>query len=363
MSRCNAANERVKKDYFEYLGEAKRMSVRSIDAVAKAIARFEESTSWKDFRAFHIKQAKAFKTRLGEQASLRTGAALSLSTIYSTLQALKAFFIWLAGRPGFKSRISYADAEYFNMPEREARIARAPREKAVPTLEQIHHVLSVMPAGTDIELRDRALIAFAILTGARDGALASFRLKHVNLSSRSVLQDGKEVQTKFSKTFRTTFFPVGGGAEEIVRAWIVHLREKLMWGDDDPLFPATKVIVSSGRRFEAAGLERSGWSGAGPVRRIFRSAFEGAELPYFHPHSFRDTVAQLGERCCGSPEQFKAWSQNLGHEKVLTTFSSYGAVAPVRQAEIIAGLSAQVATSDQDLPKMLARAGLKLSPL
>ena len=36
-----------------------------------------------------------------------------------------------------------------------------------------------------------------------------------------------------------------------------------------------------------------------------------------------------------SPEEWKAWSQNLGHEQVLTTFSSYGTVQAERQAELI----------------------------
>jgi hypothetical protein len=35
-----------------------------------------------------------------------------------------------------------------------------------------------MPVETAIERRDRALIAFTILTGARDGAIASLKLKH-----------------------------------------------------------------------------------------------------------------------------------------------------------------------------------------
>ena len=46
-------------------------------------------------------------------------------------------------------------------------------------------------------------------------------------------------------------------------------------------------------------------------------------------------MAQLGERLCRTPEEFKAWSQNLGHEMVLTTFSSYGEVARDRQAKLI----------------------------
>jgi hypothetical protein len=42
---------------------------------------------------------------------------------------------------------------------------------------------------------------------------------------------------------------------------------------------------------------------------------------------------------CKSPEEFKARSQNLGHEKVLTTFLSYGEVACHRQGEILRGLA------------------------
>ncbi len=34
----------------------------------------------------------------------------------------------------------------------------------------------------------------------------------------------------------------------------------------------------------------------------------------------------------------KAWSQNLGHADVLTTFTSYGQVPTHRQGEIIRGL-------------------------
>jgi hypothetical protein len=58
-------------------------------------------------------------------------------------------------------------------------------------------------------------------------------------------------------------------------------------------------------------------------------------LAYFNPHSLRKTLARLGEQTCRTPEEFKAWSQNLGHEQVLTTFTSYGAVRGDRQGDII----------------------------
>ena len=43
-----------------------------------------------------------------------------------------------------------------------------------------------------------------------------------------------------------------------------------------------------------------------------------------------------------SVEAFKSWSQNLGHEAVLTTLYSYGTVALSRQAEIIKSLGEPV---------------------
>ena len=357
MTKHNARNTRIKREYFDYLKEAMRRDEASIDAVAKALSRFEQANGHKDFRKFQREQAKAFKRRLDKETNARTGKPLARATVHSTLSALRAFFIWLAGQPGYKSKIAFADADYFNLSEKDVRIAKAKRHKPVPTLEQVHHVLSTMPAATDIEKRNRALVAFAILTGARDGALASFKLKHVNLAGGVVDQDARDVCTKASKSFSTWFFPVGGDALEIFSGWCQHLRDELLWSEGDPLFPKTQVVRGAAGGFEADGLTRDHWSNAGPIRKIFREAFEAAGLPYFNPHSFRDTLVQLGERTCTTPETFKAWSQNLGHERVLTTFTSYGQVTPQRQAELIRDLGKPVASNDSEgLVRALAEA-------
>ena len=200
MTNHNPTNERIKRRYFAYLAEAQGHNEQTIDAVAKAIARFEAFTRYKDFKSFHIEQAKAFKRDLAERRGDRSGEPLSKATLYAALTALKRFFVWLAGQTGYKSRISYSDAEYFNLSAKETRIAKATRPARVPTLEQIRHVIHTMPATTDIEQRDRALIAFTILTGARDGAIASFKLRHIDLAEGKIDQDAREVQTKFSKS-------------------------------------------------------------------------------------------------------------------------------------------------------------------
>jgi integrase len=339
MKKHHPVNERIKRNYFVYLKEAKRHGEPMIDAVAKALSRFEAYTKYRDFKAFHLQQAVAFKRYLAEQKGKQSGEKLSKATLLATLTHLKRFFQWLAWQPGYKSRVQYADAEYFNLSDKDTRIATAKRQQKFPTMEQIKHVLSKMPGGNEIERRNRTLVAFTLLTGARDSAIASLKLKHVDLIAGCVNQDAREVKTKFSKTFSTFFFPVGEEVREIVTEWVSYLRNEKLWGNDEPLFPATRVGLGPDRQFTAAGLAWRHWSNASAIRKIFREAFASAGLPYFNPHSFRNTLVQLGQKVCQTPEQFKAWSQNLGHEKVLTTFLSYGEVTCQRQGEIIRNLA------------------------
>jgi integrase len=163
-------------------------------------------------------------------------------------------------------------------------------------------------------------------------------LKHVDVTGRLLRQDARDVRTKASKTMETWFFPAGEDFVAIVEEWVAFLRQERQWGLDDPLFPATKIAIGPSRRFEAVGLERACWGNVGPIRKVFKEAFTAAGLVYFNPHSLRRTLARLGQERCRTPEEFKAWSQNLGHEQVLTTLTSYGQVDRLRQRDIIQGL-------------------------
>ncbi|MEO5611727.1 MAG: site-specific integrase [Sphingomicrobium sp.] len=337
MTKHSPANEQIKRDYFAYLKEARGRDEATIDGVAKSLARFEESTKARDFKRFHRRQAVAFKAALANATNARTGERISKATMLSTLRDLRAFFFYLAHLPGLKSHIAYADADYFNLSDKDVAVARARREKRVPTLAQVNHVLSAMPAGTTLERRDRALIAFAALTGARAGALASFRLGHVNISDAYVDQDARTVRTKFAKTFRTDFMPVCGGALAIFTDWVTELERDHLWGRDDPLFPVTQMGPDENGGFTPVGILRSGWRTTQPINAVFRRAFERAGLPYFNPHSFRDMLVRHIMSLNLSVESMKAWSQNLGHADVLTTLTSYGQVPAHRQTELIRG--------------------------
>lgn len=355
MIKHNPDNERIKHKYFTFLKEAMRVSEHTVDGVAKAIARFEAYTKYKDFKTFKHEQATGFKRHLIEQKNQRKDTQLSKSTIHSTFAHLKRFFEWLARESGYKSRIQYSEAEYFNTSSKDLQVATARRVQKVPTLEQIRHVIAQMPCSTETEQRNRALIAFTLLTGARDSAIASAKLKHINLEENSFFQDARDVNTKFSKTFTTFFFPIGDEIKQIVVDWIHYLKAEKLYGNDDPLFPMNEIGLSEHQQFTVIGIKPENWSTATPIRSIFRRSFNLAGLPYFNPHSFRNTLVKFAQTRCKSPEEFKAWSQNLGHESVMTTLISYGTVAIDRQNEIISNFSAKK-SEIQDHTAELAKA-------
>lgn len=194
-----------------------------------------------------------------------------------------------------------------------------------------------MPSGTDIERRDKAVLALLALTAVRDGALVTLRLKHVDLVDRCLWQNAKEVDTKFGKSFRTYFQPGFSEAEGALEDWVNHQRETLLRGADDPLFPKTEMGLDEAGGFCAVGVARDHWKTAQPVRNLVKGAFEVAGIPPFGPHSFRHMHAREALRSGATVEEFWAVAQNLGHSSMLTTLRSYGQLPENRRKEIILG--------------------------
>lgn len=343
MPSYNPKNERIKRSYVQYLDAARGFSETSIDKALAAIARFEESTRWKGFEKFHIEQAAAFRRRLADQINAATGRPLAKGTISATLKAVRQFFRWLSLQDGYRRQIRTTDADYFSPSNRDDMIARSAEQRPSPSPEQVTHVLARMPAETPLQRRDRAILAFLILTGIRDGAAVGLKLRHVDLAERTIRQDARDIRTKFSKTMTTAFFPVGEDVEAIFVGWVRFLREDQLRSPDDPLFPATATGIGEHGGFVATGLSRAHWAGAGRMRKIVGDAFEAHGMPRYGPHSFRKTLARLGQQLCRTPEEFKAWSQNLGHEDPITTFRSYGQVPDDRQRELIRALTREPA--------------------
>jgi len=336
MRKFNEQNERIKRKYLQYLRRAQRRDEKTVQKAAEGILRFEISTNYTDFKRFHIEQAIKFQDRINSEISKTTGKPLSKSTIRSILAANKGFIFWLADQPGYKSRVRHSDADYFNMDAKGQRIASTVRETPYPSMEQCRHAFNFMREETDAERRNKALFAFLMMTGARDGAMSSLRLKHINMIDGCVYQDARDVRTKNGKSITTYFLPVDEMYHRYFVEWISYLETEKLFGPDDPLFPPLKTGVVDGA-LAVVGFDRAIYKNANAIRVAIKEAFTRADLPAFTPHAFRKTLVKWGEGMYLSREAFKAFSQNIGHSSVVTTISAYCPISVERQGELIKG--------------------------
>jgi integrase len=335
MRKITPANEKAKRDYLAWLAATDRKSPTTLDQIAAAIDSFATTTRHADFKTFRPDQAISYRERLSRQLNPATGKPLAKATLRGRLMALKAFFRWLSREPGYTRTVRYSHADYFNLTANEERIATAAREQQTPSLEQVLAVLEAMPADTPPQRRDRALIALILLTGVRNSAARTLRLKHVDFARGQVSQDAREVKTKGAKTCETVFFPVGDLPRRIVGEWIEELSGPSLFGPDDPLFPATKIGLDEQGRFAPVGLSREGLSSTTAICAIFRKAFTVAGFPNYGPHSLRRTLMGVAYDADLSIRELTAWSQNLSHSKVITSLTSYGKIPFADQAQIV----------------------------
>ncbi len=342
--KLNAKNERTKLAYRTFLKEADGKAPATIGQVMTAIERYEDFTGKADFAKYDQRKAIRFKDYLSNER-------LAKATQLSTVKALKRFLGWLRQQPGFRSHIQPNSLEYLNLTDREIRAAKAPSDRPYPSLEQVIQAFEAMPSGSIIERRDRAVVAILGLTGIRDGALISLKLKHFSETEDRILQNPNEVSTKNAKRIDTFLIDLAPAMKTTLLDWKRELAEDEFFAPTDPLFPKTAMGHDDNDSFVKIGLLREHWATAQPIRDLVRKAFEGAGIPYFHPHTFRHMLTQQAYKHCKTPEQIKAWSQNFGHENVLTTMATYGKLDLHQQREILSSIGNNTNEEDRPLTK------------
>lgn len=361
-SKFHPENERIKRKYFSHLKEAKGLSDKTITEIKKSLSRFEEFTKFKDLKNFSPKQASEFKRWFATSKSKITGDNISKSSLLSAINHLKDFFIWLSTQKGYR-KITFPDVQYFNLSENDKRAAKAGKPRDFASLEQIKMVIEKMPTTNETEKRNKAILCFLILTGARVSALISLKLKHIDLEKGFVNQDPNDVNTKFKKRIATYLVNVDDEILACFVGWVKFLREEKLFSPNDPLFPAIENKYNGNGGFTKEQLSTNHLHSINNIDEIVKLAFANAGLKYHSPHTFRNTLTALASRFCTTPEEFKAYSQNLGHENVLTTFTSYGYVDEFRQGEIVRNFKMKKAESENETSALLKEMMRKIDGL
>lgn len=217
-------------------------------------------------------------------ASLRADG-LARSSIVRRLSALRSFF-------SFLEREGLADGN-------PARGVATPRtDKPLPVTLSVAEAAAVVEApsaGTDLGLRDRALLELLYATGLRVSELVGLSMADVDLPGRQVRTIGKGRKERI--------VPFGEKAAEALAAWL----------------PA-RLAVLKGRRVRGEPLflnVRGSRLTDRSVRRVLLHALSAADISrHASPHALRHSFAT---HLLGAGADLRTIQELLGHASLATT--------------------------------------------
>ncbi|MEQ1950100.1 phage integrase N-terminal SAM-like domain-containing protein [Mesorhizobium yinganensis] len=316
-------NERCIYAYQSYGG---RYDAKTLDAHIAAVRAFEKFHGGKPFSKMKPEDAAAYR---GYVLGARH---FSRSTIRHQMSFLSRIFGWLGKQEGYQ-QIGETFAEGFLLPRRfESKEATEPRP--FPTMEEVFRMVLAMPHHTLLQRRDRAIVVASFLFGTRSEATASLRVGLVDVPKQTVSQDPTLMRIKNGKSQITAWFPIGGPLAEILSAWIKEMID-LGFVGNDALFPSDQLLTTHKMLLRDSNhMPIEPWSTDAAVRRAFRRGCAAAGLPYFNPHSARHFLRSVRDMFCRTPEERRAWSHNLGHERESTTELNYAKMTDRRASEI-----------------------------
>jgi len=333
-------NELTKRKFFGYVRNSKGFSEKTIECYEKAIWLWEDFSHKSDFVKFNKTVAEGFKNWLKIKKKTNPQQEVSVSYRYDILRYLKFFFGWLSKQKGYK-KIDQTAIDYLNLSKAEVKIATQPRKVKIPSLEEIKAVVEGIKGGSEIEMRDKALISLMFLTGARISAIRTLPIKSFNKDTLVIDQNPVfGVKTKFSKRIITPLISyLYKEALSYFIEWFNYLEEKKGFKPDDPIFPATKIENGTENLsfYNTGQVEPIFWRSSSSPSKIIEKRFEQAGVKHYKPHSIRHLFIKRFQNLPLTEEQKKAISQSLGHEDVRTTFGSYGygKINEDRQVEIV----------------------------
>ena len=324
-----SSNLRWLYDYRIYLEKNKEFVLDTVDEHHRSVCRMSAFFKNKPYEKVVKEDAYGFKDELRRRRDVEGDDNLTGGTIGHILNRCSAFFVWLGRQPGVTFEPDLPG--YFRLSRKERAAADSAVKGTRLTFDQALCMFTGMPRSSPLELRNRAIVAMFITTGIRIGALISLRGKHVNMATRWINQDQREVDTKNSKRIRTYCLDLGSGLLDALREWSAW-RKNNGFGDDAPFFPPDKFIqenvIGLGYR---SPLEETPicWKSEDPVRSIIKNAAEAAGIDpeLIASHDFRKVIHPfLAKRGNMNVIEEVALQLNFGHAPVETIRKHYSSI-------------------------------------
>ena len=351
MKNYDSKNSKVRWEYQNWLQDAEGLSESTILAKLRAIKLYEDLFPGEDFANFNSGKAKKFKERVANKTE--NGVSISPLTYKKYLINLKMFFEWLSMEPGYISKIDRNSLNYLKPSRKILATATGKRIIKYPSIEDVIKLINSVEGDTEVSNRNRAIIAFAFLTGMRVMAIVSLPLKCVDLDEMVVSQDPRQgVQTKFSKTIYSMIFNFDAGLLKCVVDWINYLKDK-GFKPEDPVFPKSKQEMKGNNRlFETPiNVVPEYWISTSSIRGIFKQYSIKANVKYYTPQSYRHSAMNYAFKYAQNGADYKAISQNFGHENIATTFSIYGQLDPADLIDRLKEITSKKSIQGKEITK------------
>jgi integrase/recombinase XerC/integrase/recombinase XerD len=236
---------------------------------------------WADSR--HLEPATVGPRDLRRYIAHLSGLRCSPATSARKLAALRGLFRSLREH----GQVSQNPADLLSTPRRDSHLPR------VLKASEASRLLDAIPAGSPLQVRDRALFELAYGCGLRAEELVSLRLSDVD-------HDGEQLRVE-GKGSKTRFVPAGEPAMRALRDYLQRARPALSRGGEDTLF-----LSKSGRPLHTSDVRRRlrAWA--------TRAGIPGGVSPHALRHSFATHLLDGGA-------DLRSIQEMLGHSSISTT--------------------------------------------
>ena len=227
--------------------------------------------------------------RLGHRDLRRYAAHLSSNgaskaTVGRKLAAIRSFYAALVRR----GEADANPADLVSAPKRDQKLPR------VLSGEEMESLLDRIPAGSPLELRDRAMLELTYSCGLRAQEV-------IDLDSDSPDFDGERLRVE-GKGSKTRFVPIGEPAQRALQRYLERGRPALAGAGEEPAL----LLSKSGRRLHPSDLRRR------LERWVAEAAIAGGVSPHALRHSFATHLLEGGA-------DLRAIQELLGHSSLSTT--------------------------------------------
>ena len=345
----NRKNFELVKAYLSYLRDISQLEENSIAAIKSWLKHY---LIWADEQSFRRPQKISphfLKYLETARINPENDAPLSESYRRKIREYGKVFFEWLKTYKKMKTiDPRWIETLSIRKTNRSPNPDDRVRSEDVVSYDEIMDFVSG-PTSSIADLRTKASGAFLFLGGLRVTAFVTLPILAIDINNLSVKQWPElGVRTKNNKKATTFLFDIPE-LLIVVKEWDTLVRKKLPstapWYA--PLSPKTGQIDPSNIGFNG--------NRGDTLRSSLERWAQKNDIPYHHPHKFRHGHAVYGLKLADDMADYKAVSQNLMHESIMTTDRIYSILVDANVKSRITSLGkfhrTQKICSDQITPE------------